>query len=106
MRDGSQCRNYTGIFYCVFRLHEEATGVSYAKTAVVPSDCEVHVTPSGLQMASTCAYLLTSLSVSSNMCCSKFLAPTLYPDRQTYRRIKARKLSSQVVTAASFVFSL
>jgi len=68
-----------------------------------PGDCEVHATPSGQERASTCAYLVTSVSVSSNMSCSKFLETKLYPDRQIYSRNKARKLSSQVVIAASFL---
>jgi hypothetical protein len=35
MRDGSQCRRYTGIFYFVFRLRGEASDVSYVKMAVI-----------------------------------------------------------------------
>jgi hypothetical protein len=68
-----------------------------------PSDCEVHVTPWGQQRASAYAYLVTSLSMSSNMSYSKCLEPKLYPYRHIYGRNKARKLSSQVVIAASFL---
>ena len=35
MRDGSQLRMYTGVFYFVFRFPSEVSGVSYAKTADV-----------------------------------------------------------------------
>jgi hypothetical protein len=44
------------------------------------------------------------LTMSSNTGCSKCLEPKFYLDRQPYSRNKPRQLSSQVVTAASFVF--
>ena len=67
------------------------------------SDCEVYATPWGQQKAVTCACLLSSQSVSSNMSCSKFWEPKLYPDRQTYSQNKARQFFSQVLMAPSFV---
>ena len=85
----------------MLRFPGEASGVSYAKIAVV--QVTARFTPHHQGSIETCAYLLTSLAISSNMICSKFLEPRFYPDRQRYSRNKVPKLSSQVVIAASFV---
>ena len=44
--------------------------------------------------------------MSSNIRCSRFLEPKLYPRHQLYIRNKAQKLSSQMVIVTSFVLSL
>ena len=86
----------------MFRLHGEASDVSYAKMSVF----QVIARFTSQQKASTCAYVLTGLTMSSNMSCSKFFKPKLYPDRQPYSRNKARTLASQVVIAVSFMLPL